>query len=121
MDEKGLSQELASAEESVSAGRVLGCELTSVVGIRPKGDPERTRGPRGRGRRCPRARDFPDHRAGTAMGPGQTTGTSSQGRRLWAGKGSTGLPGGRAEQAGDGGRFLLGSRDPGGGPCLWDE
>ena len=61
MDEKGLSQELASAEGSVSAGQVLGCELTSVVGIRPKGDPERTRGPRGRGRRHPRARDFPDH------------------------------------------------------------
>ena len=31
MDEKGLSQELASAEGSVSAGQVLGCEITEKL------------------------------------------------------------------------------------------
>lgn len=96
----------------MSAGWGLGCKLTSVVHVRLQGDPQRTQGPRVKG---PRSQGLPGPQGWDCHGP------QPDHRHVQPGEGTLGWEGkcwppGLADcRAVEGGRPLLGSRDPGRG------
>lgn len=102
----------------MSAGRGLGCKLTSAVHVRLQGDPQRTQGQRVKG---PWSQGLPGPQGWDCHGPWPDHRHVQPGEGCWAGKGSAGLLGWRtAGQQREGGPCWA-PGTLGGGPCLGDE